>query len=625
MRAIVVECAHTAGPFLFEKQEPAQQLIRERSGRAIKLWDRLLREGHAARLHRTDHGHVVCMEAVPESIAARAGPLAWTENTVVTIAGHLAYEKGGPAWWTEQGCFAHAEDAMRAAPAERTYASMVDALRQRPPAPPPPAPPPPPRAAAAAGAPLHAIWLYEYEPRWLPCGGASVWRLADVLRLPRVRSRRFESPMQLYRAAMLEILYEYGGCVLAPRSGACAAPLRSETWRGARGGRAARPHDPALLYWFELNMLCPGDCVVPASRVGMVVYVNLDRCADKRDEMDQRLFVDGRFGTMDIVRFPAVDGACVHAAQMLHEKKMSPDLYMSMLDRSGVVTPSSYPFTDGALGCAESHIRVMQMVVEKNVPTLVLEDDVRIAPSLESTLATCDMDSREWDLIYCDPDTRSGAPESTQLCPRSTFEGTFAFIIKPSAAKAYLSFAYPIFCPIDIQLKIFVKKKRVKVLGLSGQHVRTTSVFQDPSVSSIARTRAEDMRIPRVLHISCDEAAQAAGWAAAHPGWDARVHAGAEAEGAASAVFSGGGVFVDARRARAPSGGLERMLLGLRGFACAEDSAARVLSGAVFGLARDHPLAGEGGSFDRLARAWAADQRGFLASTKVFHRRVFHL
>jgi GR25 family glycosyltransferase involved in LPS biosynthesis len=595
-------------------QRPVRRLIDAHSARTVRAWDAMLRDGVAARLRSVGGAHVICVER--EEDAARHGSLVLRERTIVSAAGIARLQGGDENWWKERDAFADVAEELRCTERHESLEAALNA----------------PQAAAPQAAPAppsaHKIWLYDYEPRWLAASGVRIWRWGDIPSLARTRSGEFANLRQMYRAMMLEILYEFGGCVLQADQGARDAEgvplLREASWATARSGRAARPFDPMLLYWMEMNKFTRDADMVPESVVGMVVYVNLDRCADKRDRMDRRLFLPGGFGTRNISRLPAVEGACLDTARMVMDGKLQLQKYMELIDRSCVVSDASYPFTEGTVGCAESHYRIWERVVAQNVVTLVLEDDVDMYPTFESALANCrfrDFDG-QWDLFYCGYIQKLVKGSIyTNLRALSYIDGTYALIINPSTASELLKNAYPMYTSIDIYIRDVAKIKKLHVFGMGSMHVKTVSVFEDKSVSSIARVKVDEIVIPRMLYICCDAGCRASEWIAMHAdsGWRVRLVREPMAE-----LPGAGGVFVDARELSAPDRPIDRLLPGVRGFV-SYNKAGDGLSPAIYGFEKNNPVfaPGAAASFRALESAWARDKSAFLRSMKILHQCVF--
>jgi len=539
-------------------------------------------------------------------------------RSVATRRGISAFEGGDANWWRLPGAFEDAEHVFaEEVDPERSYFSHSYALAGVN------------DVEIARGAPkheFHKIWMYEYTPRWLECDGVRVWRMGDIARLRRVQRGSYDSPQRLYTAAMLEILYEEGGCVLEPhQSRDTAAPpvlTLAAVLAGAKCGKARARLDPIMVYLMHENAT-RSIAFVPESDIGRVVYVNLDRCVDKRDAMDKRLFVDGSFGTLRIERFAAVEGSSLNVARMLHEKKLSLKTYHELIDRSGVVSKTRYPFTDGALGCTESHIRIMQGAVRDNVNTLVFEDDVNIFHSFESALRACELGKRsaEWELFYCGfirDNIKFKHNDFISTCKH--LDGTYGYAIRPSAAIKILDSIYPIQQPIDIHIFNLHTRRPLRLCGMSCEHLSTVRVWDDPSASSIARTHREPMKISMNMFVLFESMDEAGPWRLLHPHWDVRfIRDPGEAD------MGNGGVFVDARSVLPPKRSIDHLLYGIRGFALAADAAATTISPAVYGFERNHPFFPHGTivSFENIQRAWSEDNALFLRNAKLFHQSVF--
>ena len=594
---------------LIEHQAPTQDLIRRFSSRSVKAWDAMQRCGVACDLHLSPCGPVLCLDRAAR-LSHVGGSCVWllSEHAVVSASGRAAFDDGNVDWWKRSDAFGDSEDAFVSAvrhPAQR-YWSAEDALCGK-------AAEEEMKACPRPLALFHKVWLYDYVPRWLECEGVVVWRMSDLAKLERTQRRAFENLKELSAFAALEILYEFGGRILEPDQspeGACVAPrapallLRMRTASNARDGPIAAP------------------VTVPTSSIGMVVYINLDRCVHKRDAMDKRLFLNGSFETLDIRRFRAVEGSCLNAARMVHDRRLSMKMYKDMIDTFTLVDyVHTYPFTEGALGCSESHIRILEDVVRKNVTTLIFEDDVIIASSFEAALYRC-MQSGcyAWDLLHCTPYRLKMKPRNGQhTVPCSVMPGAFAYVVTPRGARMILKSAYPIERAIDTHMNHLITSRELRVHHMVENHIKHVSVFDDCTLnSSIARTKVSTITIPRTMYVRCQSPSEMEAWARVHPTWDVRSVR-------EHPVMVDGGVFVDAHAVRAPSKSIDYLLCGVRGFAYAADDGATALSDSIYGFEKDHPLFADGkaAAFHTLRNAWEEDEGRFLAHVKLLHRCVF--
>ncbi len=110
-----------------------------------------------------------------------------------------------------------------------------------------------------------------------------------------------------------------------------------------------------------------------------IFLINLDRSSDRLQTFHAR-----NQGISHISRFPAVDGS-----QFTRE----------MLQAQGLMI-GDLPYTNGALGCAMSHIRFWDQCIENDCPMTVCEDDALFHSKFHdhSTKFIASLD-KGWDLI----------------------------------------------------------------------------------------------------------------------------------------------------------------------------------------------------------------------------------
>jgi GR25 family glycosyltransferase involved in LPS biosynthesis/glycosyltransferase involved in cell wall biosynthesis/SAM-dependent methyltransferase len=108
--------------------------------------------------------------------------------------------------------------------------------------------------------------------------------------------------------------------------------------------------------------------------------INLDRSVDRLTEFRRRNPHLGR-----VVRFPAVDGRTLDRSRLIDEGIIASDLQ----------------YSEGALGCAISHMELWKMAVREQRPITIAEDDVLFTHHFEarsrSLLACLPID---WDIVF---------------------------------------------------------------------------------------------------------------------------------------------------------------------------------------------------------------------------------
>lgn len=114
----------------------------------------------------------------------------------------------------------------------------------------------------------------------------------------------------------------------------------------------------------------------------------------------------------------------------------------------------------GQLGCYESHVRVWQRIVDRNLPhAFVLEDDadVRYCPETVQRLneMLTELESvPDWDIVYIGNISLHPFKQqrTEHLFEMTNWEGTFMYYISNRGARKFLTHAFPIRIPIDVYM-----------------------------------------------------------------------------------------------------------------------------------------------------------------------------
>lgn len=161
--------------------------------------------------------------------------------------------------------------------------------------------------------------------------------------------------------------------------------------------------------------------------------VNLERRNDRWETMKQQLEKSLRI--IPFSRFDAIDG-----------KHVKWDRKLQCL-----FAPNDYRMRRGIVGCALSHIKILQDCVKHNNTVIVLEDDVKLVDDFESHVLKLleKMKKTEWDLIYLGHTLRPGVKQplesgcfkrNTRDSIRYSLGGTGGYMINPTGAKRLLDF-----------------------------------------------------------------------------------------------------------------------------------------------------------------------------------------
>ena len=170
--------------------------------------------------------------------------------------------------------------------------------------------------------------------------------------------------------------------------------------------------------------------------------INLDRSADRLARVGSALDSLG----LPWTRVPAVDGAA-----MPEEERTA------YLDEPAFQRQHGMPSVPGELGCYLSHVRAMQRFLEGTAQmALILEDDVRLLPSLPQVLQALQACAAHWDMVKVSG-VHSGTPVRVRrltdehwlavMLTRCT--GASATLINRHAARRYVDQLLPMSLPYD--------------------------------------------------------------------------------------------------------------------------------------------------------------------------------
>jgi glycosyl transferase family 25 len=167
------------------------------------------------------------------------------------------------------------------------------------------------------------------------------------------------------------------------------------------------------------------------------------------------------------------------------------------LDTSGNIASR---LTQAEVGCYASHLAIMQEVSQSNLPTLVLEDDVRICPDFPNLLSEIAASPLEYEMIRL-----SCIKKKRKAFTVAEFSGgykavrfirvpinTGAYIVSPTGASKFLKWKLRRTVPIDHDLQI-VWENKLNMLGISPEPI-TANIFE--STIDAIETRKVDWRRP---------------------------------------------------------------------------------------------------------------------------------
>lgn len=197
--------------------------------------------------------------------------------------------------------------------------------------------------------------------------------------------------------------------------------------------------------------------------------INLQRSIERRQACSQRLQQLG----IDYEIFTGTDGLSLSAQ----------DIQLCKLETSSVLPLNKHrqvmiknPLSYCELGCALSHLRLYQHILQNNLPcACILEDDCLVKPAFKTALNSIAQLNLSWDLISFAQNSslRSWSwqpkvyltPDKTQYiqkvglnfpCLNALFNsrrliyGTFLYLISAQACRRLLEIGYPVRLPSDI-------------------------------------------------------------------------------------------------------------------------------------------------------------------------------
>jgi GR25 family glycosyltransferase involved in LPS biosynthesis len=191
-----------------------------------------------------------------------------------------------------------------------------------------------------------------------------------------------------------------------------------------------------------------------------VYVINLDRRQDRWNDVQKSL---KRAGFTNIERVSAIDGKLIdsnHLKQLVH-----PSVYPSL---GKVRTKHEDLGSVGAVGCYLSHYKVWKMIEESGQPSIIVEDDLVVHPSLNNFDVTKDTKQLEkYDFVLL----ASVLREFFNLPIRSYFNsrgiiyphhGMFFhlhfYYLTPRGASYFLMDALPMKYQVDSYMSFKIKK-----------------------------------------------------------------------------------------------------------------------------------------------------------------------
>ncbi len=140
-----------------------------------------------------------------------------------------------------------------------------------------------------------------------------------------------------------------------------------------------------------------------------------------------------------------------------------------------------FELTPNELGCFLSHKKAWQECVQKNIPTIIFEDDFCLLPHFEKAIHFLVNESNSWNAVRLQglsdvpqEQVKSGG-EFSLVRNLGDAVGATAYLLKPSAAKVLIDASCDIYEPLDHFLE-HRQKHHLEFLAISPYPVDITGV-----------------------------------------------------------------------------------------------------------------------------------------------------
>ena len=190
-----------------------------------------------------------------------------------------------------------------------------------------------------------------------------------------------------------------------------------------------------------------------------LVFVNLERDAERRERLGRQLRASGLDGT----RLPAVWWA-----------DLPPERQNALY--SGTLNARQYykPLLPGEKGCYASHIAAWQLLLQGDAPALVvLEDDVRLLPGFGEVVDAIASLQEPWDMVKligrAHEKVRSARPLARRFSLvryRRIPSTTAGYVVSRAGAARLLATRRPFGRPVDVDLRFWWESDDLRILGV---------------------------------------------------------------------------------------------------------------------------------------------------------------
>lgn len=205
-----------------------------------------------------------------------------------------------------------------------------------------------------------------------------------------------------------------------------------------------------------LDRAFDGDCAQAMGIELPIAVINLAHRTDRWQAVASRM---SAAGLNKLIKVPAVEGARLPLDQ-ISDLLAQPTALIEAAPRS------HFTLTRPAIGCFLSHLCIWQWMIDNNIPRiLVFEDDAAPAPNFDpssftKTLASISDDQAMVFVGRIIMDGLAERPQESTLARIYFFNGTFAYLITPDAARTLMPHLLPLNGHIDHQISTVLMKLR---------------------------------------------------------------------------------------------------------------------------------------------------------------------
>jgi glycosyl transferase, family 25 len=210
----------------------------------------------------------------------------------------------------------------------------------------------------------------------------------------------------------------------------------------------------------------------------LLLYINLDRDAARRDRIEKQLL--------------QYEGAAQRLPACFWRDL--PPVERSRFYSSTLNNDTYYkPLQDGEKGCYVSHIRAWEQLLESNHEMLVvLEDDVVLLPQFSAIVGAITQLNEPWDMVKLIGREREKARSQIQLTAGTRLvtysrvpSMTSGYVISRSGAAKLLAHRLPFGRPVDVDLRFWWECGDLRILGVTPSVIGLDITSADSSIWTV--------------------------------------------------------------------------------------------------------------------------------------------